>query len=116
VLLASVLHLVEDDEQAYAAVRQLRDALAPGSFLVIVHGTFDTLPDETREQVMALLATGTQGVYRARSRAEVERFVDGLELQEPGIVSSVQWRPDPANPPTTSVADAMCWVAVAKVT
>jgi hypothetical protein len=115
VLLASVLHLIEDDDQAYAAVRQLREALAPGSYLAIVHGTFDTLPDETRQAVTELLASGRQGAYRARSRDEVERFVDGLELAEPGVVSSVEWRIDPDYPPKTSVADAMCYVAVAKV-
>jgi SAM-dependent methyltransferase len=115
VLLASVLHLVEDDEKAYEAVRRVREALAPGSYLVIVHGTFDTLPAETRQAVEGLLATGKQGAYRARSQPEIERFVDGLELQSPGVVSSVEWRPDPASPPTTSVADAMCYVAVAEL-
>ncbi|MFI5890785.1 SAM-dependent methyltransferase [Actinoplanes sp. NPDC051513] len=115
VLLASVLHLIEDDELAYAAVRRLRESLPPGSYLMIVHGTFDTLPEETRRAVRALIATGKHGAYRARSRAEIERFVDGLELLEPGIVSSVEWRPDPAKPPQTSVADAMCYVVVAKL-
>ncbi|MEU4244410.1 SAM-dependent methyltransferase [Actinoplanes sp. NPDC026619] len=114
VLLASVLHLIEDDAQAGAAVRELRDALAPGSFLVIVHGTFDTLPEPTRQKVTAMLATGRQGAYRARSRAEIEQFVEGWEVLAPGIVSSVEWLPDPADPPKTSVADAMCWAVVAK--
>jgi hypothetical protein len=114
-LLGSVLHLIEDDDLAYAAVRDLRSRLAPGSYLVIVHGTFDPLPDQTRQAVTDLLATGRHGTYRARSRADIERFVDGLDLEEPGIVSSVEWHPDPAHPPTTSVADAMCWVAVARL-
>ena len=30
---------------------------------------------------------------RHRSHAEVERFFDGLELQEPGVVAVQQWRP-----------------------
>ena len=81
---------------------------------MIVHGTFDPLPAETRHKVLDLLATGQQGAYRARSRTEMELFVEGLEVVEPGIVSSVEWRPDPANPPETSVADAMCYVVVAR--
>ncbi|WP_433374948.1 SAM-dependent methyltransferase [Actinoplanes sp. CA-142083] len=115
VLLASVLHLIEDDDVAYASVRRLRELLPPGSYLVIVHGTFDTLPEETRQAVRRLLATGKHGSYKARSRAEIERFVEGLELREPGVVSSVEWRPDPAKPPQASVADAMCYAAVAKL-
>jgi SAM-dependent methyltransferase len=115
VLLASVLHLVEDDERAYQAVRELRDALAPGSYLLIVHGTFDPLPEKTRRAVTDMLATGRHGTYRARSRDEIGRFLDGLEPVEPGVVSSVEWHPDPASPPKTSVADAMCWVAAARL-
>lgn len=115
VLLCSVLHLIEDDERAYAAVRELREKFAPGSYLVLVHGTFDTLPDDTREAVTGLLGTGRHGTYRARSRAELERFLAGLTLDEPGIVSSVEWRPNPDNPPTTTVSDAMCYAAVARL-
>ncbi|MEV6350481.1 SAM-dependent methyltransferase [Actinoplanes sp. NPDC051851] len=115
VLLGSVLHLIGDDQTAHAAVRDLRDALAPGSLLAIVHGTFDTLPEKTRQQVGELLATGRHGAYRARSRDEILAFVDGLPLVEPGIVSSVEWHPDPANPPRTGVADAMCWTVVARI-
>lgn len=115
VLLANVLHLIEDDEPAYTAVRRLREGLAPGSYLAIVHGTFDPLPVATRQKVTDLLATGKQGAYRARSREQIERFLDGLEIQEPGVVSSVAWRPDPADPPKTSVADAMCYAAVARL-
>lgn len=113
VLLASVLHLVDDDQRASEAVRTLIAALAPGSYVVIVHGTFDTLPAEVQAKVRALIDSGQHGVYRARGRAEVAAFLDGLELLDPGVVSSVEWHPDEAT--TTSVADAMCWVAVARV-
>ncbi|GAA2874136.1 hypothetical protein Acy02nite_32120 [Actinoplanes cyaneus] len=113
VLLGSVLHLVDDDERAHRAVRTLIAALAPGSYVVIVHGTFDTLPAAVQAKVQALIDSGEHGVYRARGRDEVAAFLDGLELVEPGIVSSVEWRP--AGEVTTSVADAMCWVAVARV-
>lgn len=113
VLLGSVLHLVDDDQRAHDAVRALIAALAPGSYVVIVHGTFDTLPAEVQAKVRALIGTGDHGVYRARSRDEVAAFLDGLDVLDPGIVSSVEWHP--AEETTTSVADAMCWVAVARV-
>ncbi|GLW30343.1 hypothetical protein Areg01_32830 [Actinoplanes regularis] len=113
VVLGSILHLVDDDQRAYDAVRALVAALAPGSYLVVVHGTFDTLPEEVRVKAQELIDGGAHGVYRARSRDEVARFVDGLEPIEPGLVSSVEWRPAPET--VTSVADAMCWVVVARV-
>jgi hypothetical protein len=31
-----------------------------------------------------------------RSRREIARFFDGLELLEPGVVPISQWRPDPS--------------------
>jgi hypothetical protein len=42
---------------------------------------------------------------RARSRQELARFFDGLELLEPGVVSSSQWRPDPAIGQPVEVAE-----------
>ncbi|WP_436534793.1 SAM-dependent methyltransferase [Actinoplanes sp. HUAS TT8] len=113
VLLGSVLHLIDDDERAHEAVRTLIAALAPGSYVVIVHGTFDTLPPAVQSKVQALIGSGRHGVYRARTRDEVLAFLTGLDLVDPGIVSSVEWHPAPDT--TTTVADAMCWVAVARV-
>ncbi|WP_189335479.1 SAM-dependent methyltransferase [Actinoplanes ianthinogenes] len=113
VLLSSVLHLIDDDARAHEAVRTLIAALAPGSYLVIVHGTFDTLPAEVQAKAQEIIDGRQHGVYRARSRAEVAAFVDGLELVEPGLVSSVEWRPGPDI--VTSVTDAMCWTVVARV-
>ncbi|WIM93061.1 SAM-dependent methyltransferase [Actinoplanes oblitus] len=113
VLLSSVLHLIDDDERARAAVRTLIGALAPGSYVFIVHGTFDTLTPEVAAKAQELIDTGRHGVYRARSRAEVARFAEGLELVEPGLVSSVEWRPGPDT--VTSVTDAMCWTVLGRV-
>jgi len=48
---------------------------------------------------------------RFRSRVEVARFFDGLELVEPGLVRAPEWRPDSdadvANP-------AAVWAGVAR--
>lgn len=115
VLLCAVLHLIGDDAGAYAAVRSLIGGLAPGSFVVLLHGTFDTLAPATVEAVRGLLATGGHGRYRARGRDEVAAFLDGLDIQEPGLVASSLWHPElePA-PLGLTAADAMCYAAVAR--
>ncbi|MFE1963329.1 SAM-dependent methyltransferase [Streptomyces sp. NPDC059479] len=94
-LLVAVLHFLEDEDDPYGAVAELRDALAPGSLLVLTHASYDRLP-LTPEQ-----ADGAVGVYRnirnplvMRSRAETARFFDGFELVEPGLVFMPEWRPD----------------------
>lgn len=44
-----------------------------------------------------------------RSRTEVARFFDGLELVDPGLVEVQRWRPEtPAQRPTAM------WVGVAR--
>ncbi|MBT1189728.1 hypothetical protein HET69_38560 [Streptomyces sp. CJ_13] len=96
-LLVAVLHFLEDADDPYAAVAGLRDALAPGSLLVLTHASYEGIP--LTEEV----AAGTVGVYRdirnplvMRSRAEITRFFDGFELVEPGVVAMPNWRPDGA--------------------
>ncbi|MER7171652.1 SAM-dependent methyltransferase [Streptomyces mesophilus] len=94
-LLVAVLHFVEDSDDPYAAVAALRDALAPGSLLILTHASFDGIP-LTQER-----AGGTVGVYKdirnpliMRSRDEIGRFFEGYEMVEPGLVSMPLWRPE----------------------
>ncbi|MCS0634677.1 SAM-dependent methyltransferase [Streptomyces sp. LP05-1] len=94
-LLIAVLHFLEDQDEPHRAVAELRDALAPGSLLILTHASYEGIP-LTEEQ-----AGGTVGVYREirnplvmRSREEVTRFFDGFELVEPGVVNLARWRPE----------------------
>ncbi|MFJ8648743.1 SAM-dependent methyltransferase [Streptomyces sp. NPDC093546] len=98
-LLVAVLHFLEDADDPQGAVAELRDALAPGSLLIVTHASFEGIP------VPQERAGGAVGVYRdirnplvMRSREEVARFFDGFELVEPGVVSMPYWRPEPDSP------------------
>jgi hypothetical protein len=90
--LSAVLHFIPDNGQAADIVATLRDALAPGSYLVICHACRDEQPS---------LATSFETVYNnrataqlaMRSRAEIARLCDGFTLLEPGLVWIPQWRP-----------------------
>jgi SAM-dependent methyltransferase len=94
VLMLTVLHFLTDDAEALQAVRTLRDALAPGSYLVISHGTPDhDTRREVKERVIGLYrATNTPA--KPRRAAEVLRFFAGFELVPPGLVYTPQWRPE----------------------
>ncbi|WP_030194376.1 SAM-dependent methyltransferase [Streptomyces sp. NRRL S-87] len=94
-LLVAVLHFLEDGDDPYAHVAELRDALAPGSLLVLTHASYEGIP--LPEEV----ASGTVQVYRdarnplvMRNRDEVAGFFEGFELVAPGLVSMPLWRPD----------------------
>ncbi|MFI8338884.1 SAM-dependent methyltransferase [Streptomyces sp. NPDC085639] len=96
-LLVAVLHFLEDADDPYAAVAELRDALAPGSLLILTHASYEGIP--LPEEV----AGGTVSVYRnirnplvMRTGEQIRGFFDGFELLEPGLVSMPDWRPDRA--------------------
>jgi len=98
VLLLSVLHYVTDDEEAYGAVRTLRNALAPGSYVAISHASLEGLAHDIYERVSRLYARST-AQNKLRSYAEIQQFFDGLELVEPGVVRTPLWRPEGPDDP-----------------
>ena len=65
------------------------DAVPPGSFLVLAHGSLDVNP-EVEAQLMRMAAASATRL-RLRDRAEVTRLFDGLELIAPGLVSGPEW-------------------------
>jgi SAM-dependent methyltransferase len=91
-LVIAILHAIPDRDDPHRIVGQLRDALAPGSHLVLSHATADSLP-EIWERVVRLSVTSAYPVT-PRSRAEVERFLAGFELVAPGLVWAPLWRPE----------------------
>ncbi|MET8643321.1 SAM-dependent methyltransferase [Streptomyces sp. NPDC004675] len=97
-LLVAILHFVEDTDDPYSAVAELRDALAPGSLLVVTHASYDGIPLPQER------AEGAVDVYRnirnpliMRSRDEIARFFEGYDMVEPGLVPMPKWRPDTAS-------------------
>jgi hypothetical protein len=108
-LLVSVLPFISDAEDPWRIVATLRDALAPGSYLVVCHGT-----DEGKPAVMQAMDKVYKGSVpasgRARSHAEILRFFGGFDLVDPGLVYLPQWRPDvPADVPSDP---SQFWVLV----
>jgi SAM-dependent methyltransferase len=90
-LLVAVLHFFPDADDPAALVGQLRDALAPGSYVVISHATTDDQPPHVAEAMSHY--DQTTAPFRPRSYAEVRTFFDGLELIDPGVVHLPLWRP-----------------------
>lgn len=106
-LLVAVLHFVPEDATAFKAVGQMLAALPSGSFLVISHASAEGMRAELEgdlETARDLYKRETATPFHLRTRAQVERFFDGLELLEPGVVWVPEWRPAPDDP-TDFVAD-----------
>ncbi|MFC9843780.1 SAM-dependent methyltransferase [Streptomyces sp. NPDC060223] len=87
--LIALMHFITDEQDAHGIVRNLIATLPSGSYLVLSHAASDLYP-ELAAQVTAQYAKG--GIALAfRTRPEVNRFFDGLELVEPGLTTAPEW-------------------------
>jgi hypothetical protein len=91
-LMVAVLHFIADAEDPATLVAEFRDALPAGSGLALAQMTFDERPEE-----MARLT----GIYQNssnpttfRSRAQIQTFLRGWDVVEPGLTWVVNWRPE----------------------
>ncbi|MEU8344504.1 S-adenosyl methyltransferase [Actinomadura meyerae] len=91
-LLVSVLHFVADEDDPHALVARYRDALAPGSRLILSHLASDAFPERMAqaEQVYE----GASARLGARPSAEIRRFFDGFALLPPGLTGPREWLGD----------------------
>ena len=92
-LFLSVLHFIGDEENPGQIVAGFRERLPAGGYLVISAITSENMDQE--------MAAGASELYRsartpgvARSREQIMEFFAGCQLEEPGLVNVVQWRPD----------------------
>jgi len=92
-LLLGILHLIQDAEGPYEIVARLMDALPSGSYLAISHPASDIHPGQAEAQRRYNERVSTPQTLR--TRAEVSRFFDGLDLVPPGLVYVHTWRPGP---------------------
>jgi SAM-dependent methyltransferase len=92
-LLLAVLHFIPDTDDPAAIIRRLTDALAPGSYLVLSHGTADGISDDAAHRLADLFKRTPTPVI-SRSRDSINRLFAGLDLVEPGLVWSPLWRPE----------------------
>jgi hypothetical protein len=89
----SMLHFVPDEDDPWALVARFREAMAPGSFLVLSHGTLEGRPDDPRAQLASEVYSRSSMPIRLRSFESVRRFFDGFDLVAPGLVWVTEWRP-----------------------
>jgi hypothetical protein len=106
VMMLGILGNVMDDGEARSIVDRLMSAVPSGSYLVINDGT-----DGNDRGVEGARIRGDAGdPYCLRSPALLARFFDGLELLDPGVVTTSRWRHDPESAELGALAVA-CGVA-----
>jgi hypothetical protein len=93
-ILSGILGHITDDDEAYAIVDRLLDALPPASYLSLSDGT-NVIRGEAFEEAIQFWNSAGSAEYCLRSPEQLARFFNGLELVEPGVVSCPLWRPEP---------------------
>jgi hypothetical protein len=96
-MLPVTLNFVPDQSDPYGIVQQLLHELAPGSYLVISHIAND-IPGQGCAEAAKRLGERLREPFVVRSRDEVARFFDGLELVAPGVVEVTQWQIEDGRP------------------
>jgi hypothetical protein len=96
VLLIATLHLIPDEEDPASMVDELVAALPVGSYLTVTHATQEGKAEAAAALAAQFARSRTTAPIVPRSRAEIARFLAGVDLVEPGLVFASDWRPDPA--------------------
>jgi hypothetical protein len=100
VMLVGILHFFPDSDDPYGIVARLMRDMAPGSYMVVCHLAADIHPEEMAEVARRFNEDErTNETWVPRTRDDVARFFDGLEVVEPGVVQVDQWRPADGPPP-----------------
>jgi hypothetical protein len=113
-MLVAILHFIQDADDPYGVVGKLVAALPPGSYLTITHGTSDFLSAEILAAVSEAERRSPSPV-RLRTRTEVARFVEGMDLVPPGIVSVSEWRADDEEQPRPTAKDISIYGAIGRI-
>jgi S-adenosyl methyltransferase len=90
ILLIAVLHFIPDADDPYAIVTRLMDAVPSGSYLVVSHAASDIAPEASAEMARRYNRMSSATIT-PRTRDQVARFFDGLDLLPPGLVPMSQW-------------------------
>ena len=81
-MLTMILHFVSDDVDPVSLVHRYLDALAPGSYLALSHGTSSRTNPDVIERAKALYANATEQLH-IRTEEEINQFFDGLDFVPP---------------------------------
>lgn len=111
-IMGLLLHFIPDSDNPAGLLAQYREAVAPGSYLVVSHDTADGR-EAAMQQLVGLYAEVGRPVV-LRSHAELAALLDGFELVEPGIVHMPLWHPTDDDPVIVPPETSCVYAAVAK--
>jgi hypothetical protein len=95
-LAVAVAHFIPDTERLGRALDRYRDAVAPGSYLVMSHASVEGDPGHA-EHILRLYNSTTSPMM-LRDRDEFRALFGDWRMLPPGVTTAGAWRPDPERP------------------
>jgi hypothetical protein len=111
VTLISILHAIPDADDPYSIVAKLMSAMPPGSYLAVSHMASDILDESTQQGLEGATGRLIQQQLTYRSREQVARFFEGVQIVEPGLVRVEEWHPEPG---AGDAGKSFLWSAVGR--
>jgi hypothetical protein len=111
VTLIAILNALPDSDDSHAIVARLMDAVPSGSYLALTHLGLDLLGEQAEDGLGTVQSQMMHKQFTSRTREQVARFFQGLELVEPGLVRVEQWRPEPG---AANAGKSALWCAVGR--
>jgi hypothetical protein len=108
VTLLMILHVIPDSDDPRALVARVMDAMPSGSYLALSHLGAELLDQEKQQGFQDVVRRSAQQQYIGRTREQMERFFEGMDLVEPGVVRVEEWRPDPDDAGETGRSALWC--------
>ena len=93
VLFIALLHFIVDDDEVRQLIREYSSRLAPESYVVVTHGTYENAPSGVAEGLMNLSSKSRHSMLY-RSRDDIATLFPKMEIVEPGIVPTPLWHPE----------------------
>jgi hypothetical protein len=94
VMVLCTTQYIADADEPHSIISRLMDAVPSGSYLAMSDTTRDIDTNTMVEGAARYNAQLGPAKFTPRTRAEYERFFDGLDLVDPGLVMLSEWRPE----------------------
>lgn len=92
IVLYGMLHFLEDSQGPDRILAELLAAVPSGSYVAVSHFAKDDEDTAMNATLDAMDKQMGEAVVR-RTRGEVEKFFEGMDIVEPGVVETHLWRP-----------------------
>ena len=96
-------------------VKELTAALPSGSYVVLSHATADLLPGDRREVYDRARSTAGLPWFTPRRSTAIAAVMGGLDIVEPGLVPTTQWKPDLSSSSPDVESDALSYAVAGRV-